>query len=47
MMKVDINLLAHIFRRIMWHEDPLLGNNRETNSYTMAVIRQRPVNCNR
>jgi hypothetical protein len=24
---------------IMWHVDPLLGNDRETNNYTSAVTR--------
>jgi hypothetical protein len=32
---------------ILWHVDPLLGNNCEISSYTMVVTRQQPVNSNR
>jgi hypothetical protein len=32
---------------ILWHVDPLLGNDREISNYTTAVTRQRPVNSNR
>jgi hypothetical protein len=32
---------------ILWHLDPLLGNDREISNYTTAVTRQRPVNSNR
>jgi hypothetical protein len=31
---------------ILWHVDPLLGNDRETSNKTMAVTRQPPVNSN-
>jgi hypothetical protein len=31
----------------MWHDDPLLGNDREISNYATAVTRQRPVKCNR
>jgi hypothetical protein len=31
---------------ILWHVDPLLGNNRETN-YTTVVTRQKPIYSNR
>jgi hypothetical protein len=34
-------------RESLWHVDPLLGNIRETNKKTTAVIRRRPVNRNR
>jgi hypothetical protein len=29
---------------IMWHVDPLLGNDREMDDRTVAVARQRPAN---
>jgi hypothetical protein len=29
---------------ILWHVDPLLGNDRKTNNWTTAVTGQRPVN---
>jgi hypothetical protein len=32
---------------ILWHVDPLLGNDREISNYTTAVTRQRLVNSNR
>jgi hypothetical protein len=31
---------------ILWHVDPLLGNDREIGNNTTAVTRQRPVNGN-
>jgi hypothetical protein len=31
---------------ILWHIDPLLGNDRETNNNTMTVARQRPARNN-
>jgi hypothetical protein len=31
---------------ILWHADPLLGNNHEMNC-TMAITRQQPINSNR
>jgi hypothetical protein len=27
---------------LMWHIDPLLGNDRETNNETRDVVKQRP-----
>jgi hypothetical protein len=35
-----------IYRKILWHIDPLLGNDRETNNETTAVARQRPTRNN-
>jgi hypothetical protein len=32
---------------ILWHVDPLLGNDYEISSYTMAITRQQPINSNR
>jgi hypothetical protein len=32
---------------ILWYVDPLLGNDRETNSYTTTVTTQRTVYSNR
>jgi hypothetical protein len=32
---------------ILWHLDPLLGNDREISNYTTAVTRQQPVSSNR
>jgi hypothetical protein len=32
---------------IVWHVDPMLGNDREISSYTTTVTRQLPVNRNR
>jgi hypothetical protein len=29
---------------ILWHVDPLLGNDREISNYTTAVTKQRTVN---
>jgi hypothetical protein len=34
---------AHL---ILWHEEPLLGGDRETDDCTAAVARQRPANKN-
>jgi hypothetical protein len=31
----------------MWHADPLLGNDPETNNYTTSATRQRSVKSNR
>jgi hypothetical protein len=31
---------------IMWHTDPLLGNDRKITNYTTPVFRQRLVNSN-
>jgi hypothetical protein len=35
----------HCICYILWHIDPLLGNDRETNNEITAVARQPPV-CN-
>jgi hypothetical protein len=35
------------YENILWHVDPLIGNKHETNNYTMAVTRQRPINSNK
>jgi hypothetical protein len=32
---------------ILWHVDPLLGDDHEISNYTTAVTRQLPVNTNR
>jgi hypothetical protein len=31
----------------VWHADPLLGNDRETNKYATAVTKLRPVDSNK
>jgi hypothetical protein len=31
----------------VWHVDPLLGKDHETNNKTTVVTKQRPVNSNR
>jgi hypothetical protein len=31
----------------LWHEDPLLDNDRETNNYTTVVTRQKPISSNK
>jgi hypothetical protein len=36
-----------IKRFILWHVDPLLGNDSEISYYTTTVTRQRPVKSNR
>jgi hypothetical protein len=36
-----------MYKRVLWHVDLLLGNDREINKYTTAVTRQRHVNSNR
>jgi hypothetical protein len=33
--------------KILWHIDPLLGNDHETNNYTAVVTRKEHVNSNR
>jgi hypothetical protein len=35
-----------VFLKMLWHIDPLLGNDHETNKETMAVARQRPTHSN-
>jgi hypothetical protein len=35
-----ITVIIHEYLIILWHVDPLLGNDREMNSYTTAVARQ-------
>jgi hypothetical protein len=35
------------YPKILWHVDPLLGNDNEINNYTIAVNKQQPVNSNR
>jgi MoaA/NifB/PqqE/SkfB family radical SAM enzyme len=32
---------------ILWHGDPLAGNDREISNYTTTVTRQRPGNSSR
>jgi hypothetical protein len=32
---------------ILWHVDPLLGDDHEISNYTTAVTKQLPVNTNR
>jgi hypothetical protein len=34
-----VSMLAK--NRVLWHTDPLLGNDRETNSETKAIARQQ------
>jgi hypothetical protein len=40
-------LISIFFIFILWHVDPLLGNDRELNNYTTVVNRKRPINGNR
>jgi 3-deoxy-D-arabino-heptulosonate 7-phosphate (DAHP) synthase class II len=35
--------LLYVQNKILWHIDPLLGNDHETNNKTMAVDKQWPV----
>jgi hypothetical protein len=37
----------YIFYNYLWHEDPLLGNDRELRNYTTVVNRKRPINRSR
>jgi hypothetical protein len=41
------NKFIYIYIYILWHVDPLLGNDREIKNYVTAVTSQRPVKSNR
>jgi hypothetical protein len=38
------SMCAYVCQMIMWHVNPLLGNDREISDYTTVVTRQRPFN---
>jgi hypothetical protein len=38
------NRNVHAAVLILWHVDPLLGNDRVIGNYTTAITRRRPVN---
>jgi hypothetical protein len=51
-MKIEICCAVEIYitggkDNILWHVDPLLGNDCEISNYTTAVTRQRSLNSNR
>jgi hypothetical protein len=44
---VKLHRILHcVYIYFLWHIDPFLGNDRETNNEIMTVVRQRPARNN-